>query len=31
MQTRESDVVGSVHQILEQVRSVLVGKDEALL
>ena len=31
MQTRESDVVGSVHQILEQVRRVLVGKDEALL
>ena len=31
MQTRESDVVGSVHQILDQVRRVLVGKDEALL
>ena len=31
MQTRESDVVGSIHQILDQVRRVLVGKDEALL
>ena len=31
MQTRESDVVSSVHQILDQVRRVIVGKDEALL
>ena len=31
MQTRESEVVSSVHQILDQVRRVIVGKDEALL
>ena len=31
MQTRENEVVASVHQILDQVRRVIVGKDEALL
>ena len=31
MQTRESEVVSSVHEILDQVRRVIVGKDEALL
>ena len=31
MQTRESEVVASVQQILDQVRQVIVGKDEALL
>ena len=31
MQTRESEVVASVQQILDQVRRVVVGKDEALL
>ena len=31
LQTRESEVVASVHQILDQVRRVVTGKDEALL
>ena len=31
MQTRESEVVASVQQILDQVRQVIVGKDEQLL
>ena len=31
LQTRESEVVASVHQILDQVRRVVAGKDEALL
>lgn len=31
MPTRESEIVASVQQILDQVRQVIVGKDEALL
>ena len=31
MPTRESEIVVSVQQILDQVRQVVVGKDEALL
>ena len=31
MQTRESEIVSSVHQILDQVRRVMEGKDEQLL
>ena len=31
MQTRENEVVASVQRILDQVRRVIVGKDEALL
>ena len=31
MQTRENEVVASVHRILDQVRQVVSGKDEALL
>ena len=31
MPTRESEIVASVQQILDQVRQVVVGKDEALL
>lgn len=31
LQTRESEIVASVHQILDQVRRVVAGKDEALL
>ena len=31
LQTRENEVVASVHRILDQVRQVVSGKDEALL